>query len=615
MKTLHVGGKQFFNRFSSLEAALKRAEHDDIIELHRDEKEVSLYISKNITINGNGHLIIPENGKTALDCASFVTLHDIRFACPSRTNGIVIRNGGNLSGIKTEITGPVRMLCPTVIQRGGILQLTDSEIMYMETYRGHGSAKTITFLKNCQIRNYYGGFAWLNDRDYSLSKFRGVTTISDSELTCTVLEGKCRLDHTVFHNFNKAAGNVTLESCELKAAGGDVVRYPGEPSDGPLKDWNPKVIPYALHIVSGNVTAENFSSCMNRDCIGFYMTDGSLKICSVNSRNDQARHLLKGGTVMFDDVLDDGFYEIKKARCGIVRSRVNTSSDTGSAMEQLNAMIGLNSVKRQLHTIMNTIRVNMEYPEKDFGFSSHMVFAGDPGTGKTTVAKLVAQALFEIGAIPENRCMEVPASQLIRGYVGQTGGHVETILKKALGGVLFIDEAYELMVKDNQNTFNNDALAVLLRYMEDHRHELVVITAGYEKEMKEFLASNIGLTRRFQWISFEDYTPEEMTEMFLLMSKKYQESFAFEDPKICLTDSFRQLTGFYRTHPDAKGRTTNGGNGGLVRNLFQQVVFARNNRITEYPESTMKLIREDIRNGMKEELKKALNVSYGTVSL
>ena len=171
-------------------------------------------------------------------------------------------------------------------------------------------------------------------------------------------------------------------------------------------------------------------------------------------------------------------------------------------MDELDSMIGLTSVKRQMRTIMNTIRMNAEHPEKDFGFSHHMVFAGDPGTGKTTVAKLVAQALFEIGAIPENKYMEVPASQLIKGYVGQTGEHVEAVMRKALGGVLFIDEAYELMVKEGENSFNNDALTVLLRYLEDHRNDLVVIAAGYEKEMKQFLSSNVGLTRIFKWISF-----------------------------------------------------------------------------------------------------------------
>ena len=237
-----------------------------------------------------------------------------------------------------------------------------------------------------------------------------------------------------------------------------------------------------------------------------------------------------------------------------------------------------------------------------------MVFAGDPGTGKTTAADLVAQALFEIGAIRENRCMHVPASQMIKGYVGQTGEHVEHIMQEALGGVLFIDEAYELMVKDGQNTFNNDALAVLLRYMEDNRDDLVVIAAGYEKEMRQFLASNVGLTRRFQWVTFENYTTWEMADIFLSMAVKYTEQIEIEDARSVLAAYFAKLTGFYLSHPDSKGRVTNGGNGGLVRNLFQQTVTARNNRVTEMPGSTMSITGEDLKEGFAEEMEKAKQV-------
>lgn len=609
MKVLHVGGKHFFNRFSNLEAAVLRAENDDIIELHKDVHDAELFICKNITINGNGHLITPAYSKPALDCAAFITLNDIQFDCKPRTNAVIIRDGGNLTKITTRIIGPARALYPTIIQREGTLTIKDSSIMYMETHKTHHETKPSTILDNCHLTNYFGGFAYLNDDDRSLSKFRRKTVIMSSHIWCALFEGECELNGVVLHNFNKVTGTVKMTLCDLHAARGTITKHPDEPFDGPLKNLNPKVIPYALHIDNGQAIVEKFASVMDDNCIGFYMTSGSLSIKSTENHNVQARHLIKGGSVIFNDVTDDGFYEIKKARCGIVRSRVNASTEMKSALDQLDTMIGLDSVKRQIRTIMNTISVNMRCPEKDFGFSHHMIFAGDPGTGKTTAAKLVAQALFEIGAIPENKCMEVPASQMIKGFVGQTGEHVESILKKALGGVLFIDEAYELMVKDNQNTFNNDVLAVLLRYMEDHRKDLVVIAAGYEKEMREFLASNVGLTRRFQWVYFEDYTPEEMAEIFLSMSEQYKESFDFAEPIVPLASCFETLTGFYLNHPDAKGRVTNGGNGGLARNLFQQVIFARNNRIADYPESTMKITENDIQAGFHEELNKAMNVS------
>lgn len=611
MKTLYVGGGHFLNRFNSLEAAVERAQNDDTIEICKDLKDVHVYIAKNIIIHGNGHTITPADGKAAMECALYVTIENLCFECQPRTNAILIRNGGVLKNISTKIIGPARALYPTLVQRGGTLTIEDSHIMQMETYQSHGSTNTVTFFKKSVLADYYGGFACLEDDDYSMSKFRGMTSISESVIERALLDGVCTLSDTVLKNFNKAAGKVTLTSCTLGARKGELVHRLDEPADGPLKNLKPDAVPYALHIKGGRVMAENHSSDSDRDSIGFYMTSGSLDIRHTNTSNDRARHLIKGGSVVFNSVTDDGFYEIRQAKCGIIRSNVNTSMEGRTAMEELNSMVGLLSVKMQIRSIMNTISMNMKHPEKDFGFSHHMIFAGDPGTGKTTVARLVAQALFEIGAIPENKCMEVPASQMIKGFVGQTGEHVESILQKALGGVLFIDEAYELTVKDGQNTFNNDALAVLLRYMEDHRRELVVIAAGYEKEMKDFLASNVGLSRRFQWVEFEDYTPEEMADIFLSMAERYDESFDMDDPSGPVTDCFKSLTAFYMVRPDSKGRITNGGNGGLVRNLFQQVVFARNNRVAETPETDTMITQADLENGMREEMKKAMNIVYG----
>lgn len=594
MKTLYVGGNRFFNRFSNLEAAIERADHDDVIELLKDVTDISIPITKNITINGNGHHVIPTSNKAAFDCTAFVHLNDIQFECSSRTNAVIIRNGGNLKGIVTVITKPVTSLYPSIVQRGGTLTIEDSEITFIETYKSHGRKNdTVTFFQNSILREYDR----LEPDDYGRSKFRSTTHISGSIIRNTLLEGYCTLADTTLMNFNKAVGTVVMKSCRL---------WPKE-FDRPLNQMDKK--PYVLHIAGGKVISEKHVAGANG--IGFYMTDGSLIIRSTKA-DEEACHQIEGGSILFSDVVDSGFYEIGKARCSIIRSRVNTSMEVKTAMEELDAMIGLDSVKKQLRNIINTINVNMKYPEKDFGFSHHMVFAGDPGTGKTTVAKLVARALFEIGVIPEDKCMEVPASQLIKGFIGQTGEHVESVMKQALGGVLFIDEAYELTVKEGQSTFNNDALSVLLRYMEDHRDNLVVIAAGYEREMREFLASNVGLARRFQWVTFENYTTTEMTDILFKMSDRLDEVYNFSDARIILTECFGQLTDYYLSHPDANGRITNGGNGGLVRNVFQQIIFARNNRVTDTPNSTMDILLSDVAAGFKEEHNKAVEILQNT---
>jgi hypothetical protein len=609
METYYVGGKHFFNRFSNLEAAVDRASDDDVIELCKDVEDVSVIVKKNIIIRGNGHHITPAPDKAAIVASSFITLEDICFLCRPRTNAVVMHNGGKLSNITTKIVGPVKLLYPSVVQRGGEVTIEDSDIMQIEVYENNGNPTT-TIINKCRIRDYYKGDAYLMNIDYNLSKLSGVTKITNSVIECMLFKGTATIVNTQLLNYNKVSGNATLNSCRLSASKNALTGYEDEPKDGPLKDYCANVIPFALQVAGGSVISEGHVADSQPNCFGFYVTSGSLEIRNTATDNDQVHHLIKGGSVVFNDVVDNAFYEIRTVRYSIIRSTVNTSITVKTAMDELNEMIGLGAVKSQLRTIVNTIKMNMKCPEKDFGFSHHMVFAGDPGTGKTTVAKLVARALYEIGVIPENKCMEVPASQMIKGYVGQTGEHVESILQNALGGVLFIDEAYELMVKDNQNTYNNDALAVLLRYMEDHRSELVVIAAGYEKEMKEFLASNVGLMRRFQWVSFEDYTPSEMADIFISMSKRYGETFQINDPHGLLVDCFTQLTGYYLSHPDAKGRVTNGGNGGLVRNLFQQVIFARNNRVAETNETMMQIIFDDIQHGFNEEMNKAQNVTF-----
>ena len=192
--------------------------------------------------------------------------------------------------------------------------------------------------------------------------------------------------------------------------------------------------------------------------------------------------------------------------------------------------------------------------------------------------------------------------------MGQTAEHVRNVLDEALGGVLFIDEAYELTVKENQNSFNSEVLSVLIRYMEEHRKDLVVIAAGYNKEMKTFLQSNVGLTRRFQWIQFEDYTPNEMTQIFESIRTSYNEQYEKDNMTDVLPKLFATLTSLYRRSPDQHGRTTNGGNGGLVRNVFQQIIQTRNDRIAQNPLTTRRISYADIRTGFQKEMEKAVQI-------
>ena len=254
---------------------------------------------------------------------------------------------------------------------------------------------------------------------------------------------------------------------------------------------------------------------------------------------------------------------------------------------------------------MNTIEMNRATANSDFEFSYNMIFAGEPGTGKSTIAKIVAESLFEIGAIPQNKFTTATSDEFVKGYVGQTGENTRKILDAALGGVLFIDEAYELSTNSGQNSFNSEVLSVLIRYMEEHRSDLVVIAAGYSKEMKDFLASNVGLTRRFQWIQFEDYTTQELTDIFEAMRSSYGDT--YQNPALAdiIYPLFDKLVNTNLSHPDVNGRVTNGGNGGLVRNVYQQIVQARNNRFVA-GNGDKSFTQNDIVTGFKTEINKAL---------
>lgn len=195
-------------------------------------------------------------------------------------------------------------------------------------------------------------------------------------------------------------------------------------------------------------------------------------------------------------------------------------------LEELNSLIGLDSVKQDIQNLVNIIKVQklreargMKQPN----ISLHMVFSGNPGTGKTTVARLLANIYKGLGVLSSGHLVEVDRSNLVVGYVGQTATKTAQVIDDALGGVLFIDEAYTLTAKKGENDFGQEAVDTLLKAMEDHRDDLIVIVAGYPDLMEEFLNSNPGLRSRFnKYIFFADYTTEELIKILELNCKKQQ---------------------------------------------------------------------------------------------
>lgn len=193
-------------------------------------------------------------------------------------------------------------------------------------------------------------------------------------------------------------------------------------------------------------------------------------------------------------------------------------------LNELNELVGLDGVKKDIADTINLIRVNEMRKKqglKEISVTHHLVFTGSPGTGKTTVARLVARIYKVLGVVQKGNFVETDRSGLVAGYIGHTAVKTKEMIDKAVGGVLFIDEAYALANTSSSNDFGHEAVDTLVKAMEDYRDNLVVIVAGYEKEMTEFISSNPGLSSRFsRYIKFENYSIEELTAIFCNMCEK-----------------------------------------------------------------------------------------------
>lgn len=264
-------------------------------------------------------------------------------------------------------------------------------------------------------------------------------------------------------------------------------------------------------------------------------------------------------------------------------------------MEDLNELIGLTGIKhdvRELYDFTKIQKLRKDAGMKTVPVSMHLVFTGNPGTGKTTVARILARLYKQIGVLSTGQLVECDRSGLVAGYVGQTAVKTQKKIEEAMGGVLFIDEAYSLARSADQGTdFGQEAIDTILKAMEDHRDEFVVIVAGYTKPMETFIHSNPGLQSRFnKFIEFPDYTVDELLAIFDLNCRKYEyvpDPEAREQVKTLLMLRKAQM-------PE------NFANAREVRNLFETIITnqARRIAVLEHPtkEEMQQITLEDLRD-------------------
>ena len=283
------------------------------------------------------------------------------------------------------------------------------------------------------------------------------------------------------------------------------------------------------------------------------------------------------------NVKDDIPYAFYKDSSIQLSREKNSAEEVEAINKELNEIVGLDSVKKYIHSLQAHISLQEKRKQqgmKSASVSMHMIFTGNPGTGKTTIARLLARYLKAIGVLSEGQLVEVTRGDLVAQYVGQTAPLTMSVIKSALGGVLFIDEAYSLY-RGKDDSFGLEAIDTLVKAMEDNRDNLIVVLAGYKKEMATFLESNSGLKSRFpNIINFEDYTGEQLYEIANIQakSKGYEIEAGAKDALVKYFNEVQSIN------------AEEAGNGRLARNLIESAILKQAERVlntTNTKEMTM----------------------------
>ncbi|HTL87966.1 MAG TPA: AAA family ATPase [Leptolyngbya sp.] len=272
------------------------------------------------------------------------------------------------------------------------------------------------------------------------------------------------------------------------------------------------------------------------------------------------------------------------AQANTTHKQFSASSERLDPACQLQSLTGLDTVKSTVQELVNIAKVSKLRSQAGLGSPSitrHLVFTGNPGTGKTTVARILGEVYKDLGVLSKGHFVEVDRTDLVAEYLGQTAPKTAKVIESALGGVLFIDEAYSLVPEGRSDVFGQEAINTLLKMMEDHRDDLVVIVAGYKSDMVRFINSNPGLKSRFaRSIQFEDYSPTELVEIFKTSCE--QQGYLVSD------ETLKKVNQLVKKFQEQIGEL---GNGRFVRNIFDRCIANQCNRLA----TAENLSKEDLK--------------------